>query len=76
MKRGRLDVVGAGGGSAGYSTFVAFDPDTRAGVVVLANRGGFEYADKIGRELLNPERRPLIARPQKSPPAATAAEPQ
>jgi hypothetical protein len=43
-------------------------------VVVLANSGGFEYADKIGRELLDPERRPLIARPAQAPPAATAAE--
>jgi serine-type D-Ala-D-Ala carboxypeptidase/endopeptidase len=52
MKRGPLNLVGNRGGTAGYSTFVAFDPDTRAGVVVLANSGGFEYADKIGRELL------------------------
>ena len=61
MKRGPLNLVGNRGGTDGYSTFIAFDPDTRAGVVVLANSGGFEYADKIGRELLNPERRPLIA---------------
>jgi serine-type D-Ala-D-Ala carboxypeptidase/endopeptidase len=61
MRRGTLNLVGSRGGSAGYSTFVAFDPDTRAGVVVLANSSGFEYADKIGRDLLNPERRPLIA---------------
>jgi serine-type D-Ala-D-Ala carboxypeptidase/endopeptidase len=60
-KRGALNLVGSRGGSAGYSTFIAFDPDTRAGVVVLANSGGFEYADKIGRELLNPEQRPLVA---------------
>ena len=32
-----------------------------AGVVVLANSGDFEYADKIGRDLLSPEQRPLIA---------------
>jgi CubicO group peptidase (beta-lactamase class C family) len=61
MKRGSLNLVGSRGGTAGYSTFVAFDPETRAGVVVLANSGDFEYADKIGRELLDPERRPLIA---------------
>lgn len=60
MKRGALHLVGAGGGTAGYSTFIAFDPETRAGVVVLANSGDFDYADKIGRDLLNPERRPLI----------------
>jgi D-alanyl-D-alanine-carboxypeptidase/D-alanyl-D-alanine-endopeptidase len=61
MKRGALHLVGSNGGTAGYSTFVAFDPETRAGVVVLANSGNFGYADKIGRELLNPERRPLVA---------------
>lgn len=64
-KREPLNLVGSRGGSAGYSTFIAFDPDTRAGVVVLANSGGFEYADKIGRELLNPARRPLIASEKK-----------
>jgi CubicO group peptidase (beta-lactamase class C family) len=58
MTRGPLTLVGHNGGTAGYSTYVAFDPKTRAGVVVLANSGGFEYADKIGRELLNPELRP------------------
>jgi serine-type D-Ala-D-Ala carboxypeptidase/endopeptidase len=74
MTRGPLTLVGHNGGTAGYSTFVAFDPKTRAGVVVLANSGGFEYADKIGRELLDPERRPLIARPAQAPPAAIPAE--
>ena len=58
MKRGALNLVGNRGGTAGYSTFIAFDPDTRAGVVVLANSGDFDYADKIGRDLLNPEQRP------------------
>lgn len=65
MKRGALNLVGNRGGTAGYSTFIAFDPDTRAGVVVLANSGDFEYADKIGRDLLNPEQRPLIAAEKK-----------
>lgn len=76
MKREPLNLVGLSGGTAGYSTFVAFDPETRAGVVVLANSGGFEYADKIGRELLNPARRPLIPTPAEAPPAATAPEPK
>jgi CubicO group peptidase (beta-lactamase class C family) len=56
--RGPLTLVGHNGGSAGYSTYIAFDPNSRAGVVVLTNSGGFEYADKIGRELLDPEKRP------------------
>lgn len=50
--RGPITLVGHNGGTAGYSTYVAFDPKARAGVVVLANSGDFEYADKIGRELL------------------------
>jgi CubicO group peptidase (beta-lactamase class C family) len=74
MTRGPLTLVGLNGGTAGYSTFVAYDPATRAGVVVLANSGGFEYADKIGRELLDPERRPLIARAAQASPVATVAE--
>jgi D-alanyl-D-alanine-carboxypeptidase/D-alanyl-D-alanine-endopeptidase len=72
--RGALTLVGHNGGTAGYSSYVAFDPGTRAGVVVLANSGDFEYADKIGRELLDPARRPLIAVPAQAPPAAAAAE--
>ena len=70
MTRGPLTLVGHNGGTAGYSTYVAFDPATRAGVVVLANSGDFDYADKIGRELLDPERRPLVAGPE---PAKAAA---
>ena len=66
--------MGHGGGSAGYSTYVAFDPETRAGVVVLANSGDFEYSDYIGRELLNPERRPLHASPAQAPPAVATAD--
>jgi CubicO group peptidase (beta-lactamase class C family) len=72
--RGPLTLVGHNGDTAGYSTYVAFDPETRAGVVVLANSGDFDYSDFIGRELLNPERRPLIARLAQAPPAATTAE--
>lgn len=74
MRRGSINQVGNRGGSAGYSSYIAFDPATSAGVVVLANTGDFEYADKIGRELLDPEQRPLVAGPSRTPPAATAAE--
>jgi len=69
MKRGTLTIVGHNGGTAGYSTYIAFNPDTRAGVVVLANTGGFEYADKIGRDLLDPERHAAASKPS-LPPAA------
>jgi len=74
MTRGALTRVGHNGGTAGYSTYVAFDPNTRAGVVVLANSGGFEFADKIGRELLDPERRPSVARPTQAQPVVVAGE--
>lgn len=74
MTRGSFTLVGHNGGTAGYSTYLAFNPKTRAGVVVLANSGGFEYADKIGRELLNPERHPSIATPAQAPAAGAAAE--
>lgn len=57
MTRGALTLVGHNGDTAGYSTYIAFDPRARAGVVVLANSGGFEHADAIGRELLDPARR-------------------
>ncbi|HEU0134834.1 MAG TPA: serine hydrolase domain-containing protein [Allosphingosinicella sp.] len=75
MNRAPLTLVGHNGGTAGYSTYVAFDPSTRAGVVVLANSGDFEYADKIGRELLNPERRPLVATPAQAPSTAPERAP-
>lgn len=65
MTRAPLTLVGLNGGTAGYSTYVAFNPKARAGVVVLANSGDFEYADAIGRELLNPERRAV----RNAPPA-------
>mgnify|MGYP003579606981 CR=1 FL=1 len=57
VTRGPLTLVGHKGHTTGYSTYIAFDPETRAGVVVLANSGGFEYADKIGRE--GRDRRPF-----------------
>lgn len=64
MRRAPLVLVGLNGGTTGYSSSVAFDPDARAGVVVLANSGKFEYADKIGREL-------LAARPAAAAPTGT-----
>ncbi len=76
LTRGPLTVLGHNGGTAGYSSYIAFDPNTRAGVVVLANSGGFEYADKIGRDLLNPERRPLIPIPAEAPPTPRSGEDQ
>jgi CubicO group peptidase (beta-lactamase class C family) len=72
MTRGSFTISGHNGGSAGYSTYIAFDPNSLAGVVVLTNSGGFEYADKIGRELLDPEKRPLIGTQAQAPTATPA----
>jgi D-alanyl-D-alanine-carboxypeptidase/D-alanyl-D-alanine-endopeptidase len=45
-------VVWHNGGTAGYRTFIGFDPDRRVGVVVLSNRSN--SVDRIGRHLLDP----------------------
>ena len=51
-----LPLLGLSGNTAGYSTYLAINPDAGAGVVVLANTGGFEHADAVGRRLLDPQR--------------------
>ena len=56
-------LIGHGGGTAGYSTYVALDPARRVGVTVLSNSGDFDYADYIGRELLDPEWRTAVQLP-------------
>jgi len=71
IRKGPLTLVGHSGDTAGYSTYVALDLRMRAGVVVLANSGDFKCADYIGRELLNPERGALTARPAQRPAATT-----
>jgi D-alanyl-D-alanine-carboxypeptidase/D-alanyl-D-alanine-endopeptidase len=71
MTRGAFTLLGMNGGTAGYSTSIAINPNARAGVVVLANSGKFEYADKIGRELLNPERQAPATKPAQAEPTAT-----
>jgi CubicO group peptidase (beta-lactamase class C family) len=47
-------VIWHNGGTGGYRTFIGFDPDRSAGVVVLTNSGG-AGADDIGFHLLNPK---------------------
>ncbi len=49
-------VIWHNGGTAGYRTFIGFDPERRIGVVVLSNRSN--SVDAIGRHLLDP-REPL-----------------
>lgn len=41
------------GGTGGYRSFLAFEPEARAGVVVLANFSSPAGPDDIGRHLLN-----------------------
>ncbi|UVI38394.1 serine hydrolase domain-containing protein [Qipengyuania spongiae] len=59
IERDNRTMLGHNGGTAGYSTYIAFDPVTRAGIVVLSNSGDFDYADRIGRDLLQPTRTDL-----------------
>jgi CubicO group peptidase (beta-lactamase class C family) len=51
-KEGR-SVIWHNGGTGGYRSFVGFDPQTRAGVVVLSNASMPEGGDDIGRHLLD-----------------------
>lgn len=46
-------IVWHNGGTAGFRTFIGFDPDTEVGIVVLTNSG--IGADDIGFHLLNSE---------------------
>lgn len=46
-------IVWHNGGTAGFRTFIGFDPDAEVGVVVLTNSG--IGADDIGFHLLNPD---------------------
>jgi D-alanyl-D-alanine-carboxypeptidase/D-alanyl-D-alanine-endopeptidase len=46
------DIVQHGGGTGGYHTFIAFDPGTRTGVVVLTNAETAMGGDDIARHIL------------------------
>ena len=46
-------IVWHNGGTGGFRSFIGFDPDARAGVVVLANYYTPEGPDDIGRHLLD-----------------------
>jgi CubicO group peptidase (beta-lactamase class C family) len=59
------DLIWHNGGTAGYRTFIGFNPATRVGIVVLSNAGTAAGPDDIGRHLLDTEL-PLL-------PAQTAA---
>lgn len=49
------EIVWHNGGTAGYRTFIGFDPKARVGVVVLSNAGTPAGPDDIGRHLLDAE---------------------
>jgi CubicO group peptidase (beta-lactamase class C family) len=49
------DLIWHNGGTAGYRTFIGFDPAARVGVVVLSNAGTAAGPDDIGRHLLETE---------------------
>jgi CubicO group peptidase (beta-lactamase class C family) len=53
-------IIWHNGGTGGYRTFMGFDPEARAGVVVLANASTPAGPDDIGRHLLDPDS-PLLA---------------
>ena len=50
---GEETIVWHNGGTAGFRTFIGFDPDKGVGAVVLTNSG--HGADDIGLHLINPE---------------------
>jgi hypothetical protein len=54
------EIVWHNGGTAGYRTFIGYDPAARTGVVVLSNTSTAAGPDDIGRHLLDPES-PLLA---------------
>jgi CubicO group peptidase (beta-lactamase class C family) len=53
-------IVWHNGGTGGYRTFMGFDPDARAGVVLLTNAASAAGPDDIGRHLLD-STSPLLA---------------
>ena len=57
------EIVWHNGGTAGYRSFIGFDPKARVGVVVLSNTFTDGGVDDIGMHLLNPQA-PLAAAPK------------
>ena len=64
VKRHGKDIVWHNGGTAGYRTFIGFDPAARVGVVVLSNAGTAAGPDDIGRHLLDADV-PLLGAPSR-----------
>ena len=53
QNKGGNSIIWHNGGTGGYTTYMGFDPKTRAGVVVLTNLSGPPGPDDIGRHLLD-----------------------
>jgi serine-type D-Ala-D-Ala carboxypeptidase/endopeptidase len=54
LKGPGTEMIWHNGGTAGYRTWVGYEPRSRTGVVVLTNAGTNEGPDDIGRHLLVP----------------------
>lgn len=61
---GQRRIVWSNGRADGYRAYLAFDPDTRVGVVALANAATNAGVDDIARHILNPHFQPLKAHPR------------
>lgn len=62
---GERRILTHGGGTAGYSTMVGFDPELRVGIVMLANAG--DFGDDLASDLLRqgaPITTPTVAVPR------------
>src|SRR4051812_17463637 len=70
------EIVWHNGGTAGYRTFIGFDPVARVGVVVLSNAGTAAGPDDIGRHLLDTEVPLLGAQTPPKTRAETTVDPQ
>ena len=60
------DIVEHGGGTGGYHTFIAFNPKTKVGVVMLTNAETLNGGDDIALHVLTGS--PVLALPPPAPP--------
>ena len=53
-KRNGNEIIGHGGDTSGFQSAIAFDPKTRAGVVVLSNTSALRQVADVAMHLLDP----------------------
>jgi len=70
------ELIWHNGGTAGYRTWIGFDPIARVGVVALSNSGTPAGVDDIGRHLLDTSLPLLPARAAPQTRTAIASDPQ